>query len=205
LNPFESLNIIESISNHAARHCAGRARLSAPRRHAASHTSPLTLGPRLVLASPVSRAPPLSPVARQRRHPRSTTGGCSWLPRATDCHARCHLSSLSRLNTDTPTPTPPPPLSLSQPRHRAIFFQNERWSPSRPRFTPSPRPRSSHQSRAPPSTAKHPVALLSTGALSTVGIWPVPRLSSLFSVHHPPSLSSPNPRPSLTSLSSSDL
>jgi hypothetical protein len=50
-----------------------------------------------------------------------------------------------------------------------------------------------------------PVALSSTGPPSSVGIWPVPPLSSLSLVSHPLSLSSPNPRPSLTSLSPSDM
>jgi hypothetical protein len=71
-----------------------------------------------------------------------------------------------------------------------------------PRFASfSSHPRPSHRSRALPPRADVPVALPSTGAPSSVGIWPAPPLSSLSSVCRPPSLSSPNPRPSLTSLS----
>jgi hypothetical protein len=64
-------------------------------------------------------------------------------------------------------------------------------------FCPFPScPCPSHWSRTPPSRANLPVALPSTGAPSAVGIWPPPPLSSL---------SYPNARSSLTSLSPSDL
>jgi hypothetical protein len=99
-----------------------------------------------------------------------------------------------RVHTD-PHPFP------SLPRHRAAFKTNAGATPC-PFSAPfSSHPRPSHQSCASPSRGGILVALPSTGALSSVGIWSAPPLSSLSSVRHPLSLSSPNPRPSLTSLS----
>jgi hypothetical protein len=95
-----------------------------------------------------------------------------------------------------------PPFLLSASCHRATFQKRHPV----PLFRPfSSRPRSSHRSRALHPRAKVPVAFPSITAPSSVRIWPSPPLSSLSSVRRPPSISSPNPRPSLTSLYPSDL
>jgi hypothetical protein len=129
-------------------------------------------------------------------------GGCYRPPRATDHHARPPLLLLppprGRTNAD-------PPPSLSRPAPPSHFFQTHAGRRPVP-ILPSPSlPRPSHRSRALPSRTNLPVALPSTGAPAAVSIWPPPPLSSLSSVRCPPSLPSPNPRPSLTSLSPSNL
>jgi hypothetical protein len=99
----------------------------------------------------------------------------------------------------------PPPFPLSAHTTKPIVFKTTSVVVPSP-FHPFPsQPRLCQWSRAPPSWAKLLVALPSTGAPSAVRIWPVLPLFPLSSVRHPPSLSSPDPRPSLTFLSSSDL
>jgi hypothetical protein len=79
LNPFESVNIIEFISNRAARHCASRARMLAPHHSclalalclphlADDHRAPLPPGPPVSCphVSHMRPSPPLF-VARSRR------------------------------------------------------------------------------------------------------------------------------------------
>jgi hypothetical protein len=61
LNPFESVNIVESISDRTARHCwsgllVGALPLQCLTHPSPSRTPPLTLAPRLVLTPPVSHA-----------------------------------------------------------------------------------------------------------------------------------------------------
>jgi hypothetical protein len=118
LNPFESVNIVESISNRtAATVLAGpsyrcpatalpRSPLSLP--HPAADIRPSTRPGPTCQPRPhrVGCAPPLSPVARQHCRLRSTVEGRCCPPCAADHHARGPLSSFSLCHASAPTGPP---------------------------------------------------------------------------------------------------
>jgi hypothetical protein len=167
------------------------------------HRAPPHLGPACQ-----SRSHPVASIAHsscaplfvwQQRHPCLTVGGCCWLPQS--AHRRAKAPPLILL--------PPPrrhahraPFAFSfWPRATEPLFKSasRRPVPISPR-SPLVHARATGAERQLPEPA-FPVALLSTGAPSSIGIWPASPLSYLSSVSHPSSLSSPNPWPSLTSLS----
>jgi hypothetical protein len=122
-----------------------RSPLSLP--HPAADTGPSTRPGPTCQPRPhrVGCAPPLSPVARQRRCPRPMAGGHYWPPRAADHRARGPLSSFSLCHAAAPAGTP----SFFPSLPRATEALQKPPAAARSLFSLfSSRPR---QTRAPPS------------------------------------------------------